>query len=320
MAGQGSTGERAGDRILLGIGFMVGANLIFGLINVMAKWLGETYPVVEIVFFRNLFALPTIVWLLMRQDGFRPLRHAHWGSHVVRGVLGFGHITLLFLSFTLMPLADATAISFAAPLILTALSVPLLSEKVGVWRWSAVIAGFIGVLITASPSGDFGYGGALAGLGSATCFALAMITVRRMSATESSAAIAFTYTAIMTLLAGLAMIPVWVVPAWSHLAVLLVAGLVGGIGQYFIAQAYALAPASATAPFTYTTLIWALLFGFLIWSEEPTLHLAIGCTIVIASGLVILWREHRLRNLATVRPKAATPPRRPPNIDRDDGG
>lgn len=295
MGGQTSSGERASDRIVLAIGFMVAANLIFGLINVMAKWMAETYPVVEIVFFRNLFALPPIIWLMVRQNAFRPLRYANWGSHAVRGVLGFGHLTLLFLSFTLMPLADATAISFAAPLILTALSVPLLSEKVGPWRWSAVIAGFIGVLITASPTGDFGYLGALAGLGSATCFALAMITVRRMSATESSAAIAFTYTLIMTVLAGLATIPFWVVPAWPHIAVFAGAGLIGGMGQYFIARAYALAPASATAPFTYTTLIWALLFGFLIWSETPTIYLGIGCFIVIASGLVILWRENHLR-------------------------
>jgi drug/metabolite transporter (DMT)-like permease len=300
MGGQTSHGERATDRIVLAIGFMVSANLIFGLINVMAKWMAETYPVIEIVFFRNLFALPPIIWLMVRQGGFRPLRYANWGSHAVRGVLGFGHLTLLFLSFTLMPLADATAISFAAPLILTALSVPLLSEKVGPWRWGAVIAGFIGVLITASPSGDFGYVGALAGVGSATCFALAMITVRRMSATESSAAITFTYTAIMTVLAGLATIPFWMVPAWSHLGVFLGAGLIGGIGQYFIARAYALAPASATAPFTYTTMIWAVLFGFLIWSEVPTVHLAIGCCIVIASGLVILWRENRRRSAAAV--------------------
>jgi len=299
MSGQSSKGERASDRIVLAIGFMVAANLIFGLINVMAKWMAETYPVVEIVFFRNLFALLPITWLMVTQGGFKTLRYAKFGPHILRGVLGFGHLTLLFASFTLMPLADATAISFAAPLILTALSVPLLSEKVGPWRWSAVIAGFIGVLITASPTGDFGYAGALAGLGSATCFALAMIMVRRMSATESSASIAFTYTLIVTILSGIATIPFWVVPEWAHLGVFLVAGLIGGIGQYFMARSYSLAPASATAPFTYTTLIWALLFGFLIWSETPTIHLAIGCCIVITSGLVILWRENRLWKLQT---------------------
>ena len=288
-------GSRAGDSIPAGIAYIIAANFIFGLINVAAKWLAESHAVVEVVFFRNAFALVPILWMMQRQGAFAELRRINWAGHTVRGVVGFCHLSLLFLSFTLMPIADATALTFAAPLFLTALSVPFLGERVGVWRWTAVLAGLAGVLIAVPPTGEIGALGLAVGLGSAACFALAMITVRKVSGTDSSITIAFTYTLIMTFLSGIATIFAWSTPSLSELLLLAGLGLIGGFGQFFLARAFERAPASVTAPFTYTAMIWAVLFGWIIWSDVPGLELWIGCAIVVASGLVIIWRESRRR-------------------------
>jgi drug/metabolite transporter (DMT)-like permease len=270
----------AADNIPLGLASMALAVFLFGLINVAVKWLAADYSIVEILFFRNLFALAPSSFLIWRSGGLATLRTRRWEMHLLRAVLGATSLGLLFWSFDLMPLADAIAISFATPLVLTALAGPVLNERVGLRGWAAVLTGFAGVLLVARPTGDVVNVGALAGIVSAVLFAFAMITIRRMSATESSAAITFYYSLICAGLAGLVLPFDWTAPDGLALLGFAGIGLAGGLGQYFMTRAYALAPASATASVNYTSMIWAIAFGYAIWGELPDLVDLIGITII----------------------------------------
>jgi drug/metabolite transporter (DMT)-like permease len=256
------------------------AVFLFGLINAGVKWLAADYSIVEILFFRNLFALLPSSVLVWRSGGLAVLRTRRWEMHLLRAALGATSLGLLFWSFDLMPLADAIAISFATPLVLTALAAPVLKEHVGSRTWAAVLVGFAGVLLVARPSGDVVNVGALVGMVSAVLFAFAMITIRRMSATESSAAITFYYSLICAGLAGLALPLSWTTPDGLALLGFAGIGLAGGLGQYFMTRAYALAPASATASMNYTSMVWAIAFGFAFWGEVPDLVDLVGIAII----------------------------------------
>lgn len=299
------------DNVPAGIGYVVLAIFLFSGINVVVKWLAAAYPVTELLFFRNLFGLVPCLWLVAQAGGTATLRTTRWDLHLTRGVLGVTSLGLFFWSLDLMPMADAQALSFAAPLFLTALSVPLLGEKVGPWRWGAVLVGFAGVVLAAMPGRDAGALnglGALVGIGSALLFALAMLSIRRMARTEASAAITFYYTAICAAVTAPFVLVDWVVPSVADLGALAAAGLAGGLGQYCLTRAFALAPASATAPFNYTAMIWAMLFGYVFWGEVPGTALLAGTALVVASGLVILWRERRRPSVTAPATQAADDP------------
>ncbi len=281
-------------RIRQGIGYVLGAVLVFSAVNVLVKWTVAEYPINQVLFFRNAFALVPAIALVAASGGLAALRTARPGAHLLRGVFGVAAMAALFLSFQMLPLADATAISFVQPLFLTALSVPFLGERVGIYRWSAVVVGFVGVLIMVQPGTGTLDGGALVGLTSALLMAAAFIMVRRLSTTETSGAIVF-YFAVMSTLATAALLPLgWRTPTLGDFGLLALLGLAGGTGQYLMTQAFRLAPAAVIAPFNYTAMIWAALFGYLIWGELPTPALLLGGSVVMASGLYILYREtHR---------------------------
>jgi drug/metabolite transporter (DMT)-like permease len=274
-----------------GIAFMLGSVFVFSCANVLVKWCAESYPVGEIAFFRTGIALVPTMALVATNGGLPLLRTHHPLSHLFRGGIGVLSMLLIYYAFGALPIGDATAISFAGPLFMTALSVPMLGEKVGVYRWSAVIVGFLGVLLITRPGHALFNLGALAAVVSAFTYAVAMISVRQMSRTEHPVTIVFYFTMIGTLVMG-ALLPFgWVTPSWTGLAALVSIGLGGGIGQYFQTQAFRLAPAAVAGPFNYASIVFAGVFGYLIWDEVPTAPVLVGIAIVVASGLFIVYRE-----------------------------
>jgi len=275
---------------------MVASTLMFSILWTFVKFLSDRYSVYEIAFFRNFFALIPAIWMVLRSPNPRDVLKVHRISgHVWRSVLGVAGILLGFLSYHLMPLADAVAISFMAPLLVTALSVPLLGERVGLFRWSAVLVGFSGVMIIIQPGEGLITPGVLVAIGAAFTGALAQITIRQLNRSHDHPnAIVFYFTVFATLFTALPLPFVWQTPlGWEDWGLMLAMGLSGGAGQYFMTRAFNLAPAAVVSPFNYANLLWATAAGWLIWDTIPQRHVFVGAVIVVASGLVILYRESR---------------------------
>jgi len=274
-----------------GIASMLLCVLIFGVMDALVKLAAEHHPTGQIIFFRNLFAFVPLFFFIRRAGGLAVLRTRYVTQHVVRSITGASSMALTFLAFALMPLADAVAIGLSAPIFLTALSVPLLSEKVGWRRWSAVGVGFVGILVITRPgSGVFGLL-ALLPLGSAVLYAVAMIQIRKVATREPAATMAFYFTLCAALLGAASLPWQWVTPSPLMLACLISIGILGGLAQMALTEAYRLAPVSVVAPFEYSALLVAAVLGFAIWGQIPDLFVWLGAGIVVASGLYILHRE-----------------------------
>jgi len=282
-----------------GIALIFLSSALFALMNATVKLLAGRLSPVEIGFFRQLVSLIPIAFVIMREGGPAVLRTRRPIGHLFRGLIGNLGMIVIFLSIAWLPLADATALSFSSPLFVTALSVPLLGEAVGLTRWSAVVAGFVGVIIMTHPSGAWlGRGaGAGAGMGVLAGFmsALMMITIRQLSHTEPAVRIVFYFASIGCLLFGALLPFFWIWPTPWEWVGLIAIGLIGGLSQLSMTQAYRHAPASVLAPFGYSSILWSTLFGYLLWSELPGRRTLLGAAIVIASGLVIVYREARQR-------------------------
>ena len=282
---------RPSDNIPRGIACLVGATTLFSSVNMAAKLLAETYPVGQIAFFRCIGAVVPCLVIVALHGGFWSLRTRHLGLHGMRTFFGFVSLTAAFLSFSLMPLGDAVAIGYAGPLFVTALSVPLLGDRVGKHRWSAVLVGFIGVLLMAHPSGSVPLMGVAVALTNAFFYALSMISVRQLGATETASAMLFYHTGFSTLFGALLLPFGWVTPDLPGLAMLVGIGLIGGVSQWLVIHAFRQAPPSSLSPFAYIGLVLALVWGWLVWGEVPTLWLLSGAAIVVSAGLYILHRE-----------------------------
>lgn len=279
------------DRPLRGIVLALLGVSGFALMDAAAKHLSAGYPVGQIIFVRNLFALLPLLLLLWRDGGLAVMHSRQPGLQVVRGLAIFGALVTFFLGLRYLGLAEATAIGFAAPLFITALSVPMLGERVGVHRWSAVLVGFAGVVIMLRPGGDSLQLAVLLPLAAAFFYGLAMNATRRLSRTDATPAIAI-YGNLTALFLSLAMLPFgWVTPAGPDLWVFAAMGLIGGCSTYLLTLAYRFAAASVIAPFDYIALVWAVVLGWLIWRELPDLATWIGVAVLISSGLYILHRE-----------------------------
>lgn len=284
------------ERMLAGIGSMCVASALFVIMDSIVKHLaGLGYPTVQLVFCRSLFALVPVLVMLRSAGGFALLRTRRPGGHLVRSMMGMGSLLLFFYAYGAMPLADVIAVGFSAPLFMTALSVPFLGEKVGIYRWSAVLVGFAGVLVMVRPGVGITDMAALAPLAAAVFYAFAMIAIRRIADTERSLTIVFYFSGFAALVSG-AILPFdYLAPrSWEDAALLVLVGLLGGTAQYFLTQAFRLAPMSVVAPFDYGSMIWAVLLGYALFGEVPAWHVMAGAVVVIASGLFILYRETRL--------------------------
>ena len=281
-----------------GIALMLVSVMMFCVMDSLVKWLGTSYPIHQIVFFRCAVALVPCSVFIWQAGGLRTLHTDRMGMHILRAAVGLGSMGLMFFAYAHMKIADAVAVFFSAPLFLTALSGPLLGERVGLRRWSAVLVGFIGVLVIVNPSSDVLSPGALAALGGALGFAIAMIVVRKLSKTDSVACISFWFTATGTVIGALLIARFgWVTPSWTDLMLLCLVGLIGGIGQQVMTYAFRYGESSVVAPMEYTAMIWVTLIGYVVWQEVPDLRTLLGVAIVIASGLYILYREALLSGL-----------------------
>lgn len=284
------------EEIRRGILFMIASVFVFSVINALVKWEAERYPLAEVVFFRCVFSLVPCMALLATSGGFRLLRTQRLGEHVGRGLMQFVSMMCIFAAFGMMPLANAVAISFSSPLFLTMLSIPLLGERVGRHRWTAVLVGFAGVLLMVHArggglDGGFASPGAVLALTSAAIGASVTIAVRRMTLTEASPTLV-TYQALVTTILSAMLLPfAWTAPRWQDALIMAGIGLCSGIGQFWWTQAYRFAPAAVAAPFSYLSMIWALLLGYLIWGDVATPALIGGSLVVASSGLYILYRE-----------------------------
>jgi drug/metabolite transporter (DMT)-like permease len=260
----------------------------------------------QLLFSNALFALVPVIAVSARRGGLARLRTRRPGMHLLRGLCGMFGGLLAFYAYSRLPLADAYSIIFATPLLITALSVPILGEQVGWRRWSAVGVGFVGVLIMLQPGvAPIGIG-SLAALGAACASALSILLVRKLSATESTAGIALYSN--LTVLVGMGALLAFdhVVPNLVDLALMAAAGFIGGTALLVLIDAYRHAPAALVAPFQYSQMLWAILLGFAIWGDLPEPAKLLGAAVVAASGLFILYRETTLgrRPTASLHPSA----------------
>jgi len=270
-----------------GIIYMLLAMLTFTLVNALIKGTIVRYPVNEIVFFRFFFSLlpcALIVWIQEGRQGFifhKPL------FQVARGCLGTVALTFMFYSFGALPLADAMAITFSGALFTVIFSIPILKEHPRFAQWMAILCGFVGVLIIAKPTGNIGYTAALAAVIGAALDAVSMASGRLLTRTISPGNMAFYFAVVATLVSGSSLMYNGIMPLpgdWLPLAFM---GIGGGVAQYFIAKAYALAPTAAVAPMIYSAAIWSILVGYIVWGDLPDWQTLIGMGIVIASGCYV---------------------------------
>ena len=270
----------------------------FSISAAFVKTIGTGIPVVEVFFFRSAFMLLPLLTLVIGSGGLAALRMRNPGSHVLRTIFGMMGVFGSFYGFVYLPLVTATALGFTSPLFLTLLAIPILGERVGWRRWLAVLVGFCGVLLMVRPEPGttdtewLALGLCLVG---ALAWALAMITIRKMGeAGESGVAIVFWFAFFSSVLAGMAMIPVWVWPSPTQWALLAGIGLVSAIAQIMMTDAYRRGEASLLAPFEYSAIIWTTALGALIWAEMPDAWDFLGILVLVGAGLYIWYREIKL--------------------------
>ena len=299
------------DRPLLGIGMMLAGIAGFAMMDALIKWLTMDYPVAQVVALRSWFGLPLLCLLVHFEGGFRALKTNRPQAHILRYFLVLTLSFTFFWALSQMKLVDAVALSFAAPILIAALSVLVLKESVGWHRWAAIGTGFCGVLIMLRPGMGVFQWAAFVVLCSALAYALLAITTRAFKSTESTASLVL-YPQLGVSLTGIILAPVfWVTPSLSDLGLFALAGIFGSVGIICLTQAFRLAPVAVVSPFEYTALIWATLLGFLMWRELPDVATLVGATIVAASGIYIIYRE--AITIGRARPKL-------PSMSPDDTG
>ena len=281
---------------LLGIGLRVGAGTCFALMAALIKLSaqhGVSLP--ETAFYRFAFGLPPLLVWIALTGSFGAWRTARPLAHLWRGAIGLSTMVVAFSAVTLLPLAEATTLSFIAPLFSVALSALFLSEQVGPHRWSAVAVGLLGVIVVMQPGGSrlepLGLGLAvLAALG----VAAVTITLRQIGKTERTPTIVLWFTLFS--MAGTGAFLPWYGQAHDAetWAILVGLGLSGGIGQLFLTSSLRFAPVPVVVPFDYTQLLWAVLLGWLLWDTHPAATTWLGAAIIVASGLYTIYREHKL--------------------------
>jgi drug/metabolite transporter (DMT)-like permease len=283
------------DRLLQAIGLMCLYVSLIVFVNAAGKILTSGYHPLQIVFFRHGVAFLFMVALFMPRHGWRILMPRRPGLQIVRGVFGILSSIFYFSGLVTLSLATAAAISFTAPLVVTALSVPLLGEKVGLHRWAAVAVGFTGAMIIIRPGfGDTAQWGALQLVGSACCGAMYQIITRRLAGQDRAET-----TNIWSGLVGSAvvclLVPfVWRTPIEAESWVLFIAlGLIGGTGHYLLTKAFERGPASLLSPFNYLQLIGATFTGYVLFRQLPDGWTWVGAAVIVGAGLFIAQRENR---------------------------
>lgn len=284
------------NHLVLGIAAALAAYFLLALMNAFAKMLGDFHHPLEIGFFRNIVALvPFLVWAWFA--GFERLKTRKPAGIIIRSLIGTVSLVVTFAAFIAMPMAETTAFLFTSSLFLPVLSYFFLKEKVGPWRWSAIVAGFIGVLVMVQPTGQVTAIGITLALSAALLHATLGTVLRYLGKTESPMTITFYFLLIGALVTAIPM-PFIASPLhpslwWVYLGI----GLSGAAAQFMLATAFRYAQAALVTIFNYSGLIWATLFGWLIWGDLPTAAILTGGGIVIASNIFIIWREQKRKSV-----------------------
>jgi drug/metabolite transporter (DMT)-like permease len=250
----------------------------------------------ESVFYRHAFALPLILGWIAAGPGFASVKTARPGAHVWRSLLGTGGMALNFLTFTLLPLAEATVLLFTVPIFATILSSAVLKEQVGSHRWGAVLLGFGGVLIVVQPAGSvLPTQGVAVGLLAALVVSGVSVTLRQIGRTESATTTVFWFT-ILSTAPMIVLMPVFGrMHDLETFGLLIGLGLTGGLAQLALTASLRLAPVSVVLPMDYSNLIWSALIGWLVFATLPGASLWLGAPLIMISGIYIVYREHRLQ-------------------------
>jgi S-adenosylmethionine uptake transporter len=276
-----------------GLGFAFLAFALFATHDAIIKALGQDYSIFQIIFFAMLFAFVPLAVMVLADQSTGNFRPRHPWLVLARAVLSLTAMSCAFYAFVELPLAEVYALLFATPLLITALSVPLLGETVRARRWAAVVVGLIGVLIVLRPGMTVFSPGHLAALCSACAAATATIIVRKIGGEERSAVLIL-YPMLASMIVMGAALPWTYVPIeLPSLGLMATVGLLSVIAQLCSITAYRFAPAAVVAPMQYSQILWATLYGVVFFAEKPDTMVAIGASIIIGSGIFIVWRESR---------------------------
>ena len=272
---------------------MLAAVLMFALMDAGLKLLSSHYPPLQVAALRGLSSLPLVTLWVLATVPVRSLLRVHWPLHLFRGALGIAMMVGFVYGLRTMPLSTAYAITFVAPLLVTAMAGPLLKEKVGAARWSAIGIGLVGVLVILRPTGDdMLTGGGLAILIAALCYAMGAITVRMLAQRDSTQAMVFWFVVLLSLGAWLLALPAWKALQPAHGWIIAGVGVSGSLAQVALTEAFRRGEASLIAPLEYTALVWGVLLDVALWSVLPDGVTWIGAGIIVASGLYLLRREN----------------------------
>ena len=274
---------------------MVASVICFSIMDICVKWL-DYYPVGQVLFLRFFIGFIPIFFIIPRKKLLSFYKTSRPGLHAFRAFTGAAAIIALFIGLRELPLADVVSLTFGGPIFVTVASIFFLSEKVGIKRWSAVFLGFIGMLLIVQPAFidlNFYY---ITPIIFCIFFACVAISVRSLSKTEPNYRIAFYFTLLCSLL-GIATIfkGDWILPNRIDLGIFIIMGLCGSVANLLLTQSYRLAETSLVTPIKYLSLVFAIVFGFLIWSEIPKLLTLFGALLVITSSLIIFMRENKLK-------------------------
>jgi drug/metabolite transporter (DMT)-like permease len=267
----------------------------FAFMDSLLKFLTEHYPTMQVSAMRGFASLPFILIPLLFSRNIRELKPVRWRLHLMRGFLSVFLLATFVYAIRVLSLADAYSIFLSAPLLVTALSVPILGEKVGWHRWLAIGVGLCGVVVMLRPStSSLMTVGALAAFVSAVAYAISVVSVRVLSNTDSNTSIVFWSMLIMTLVSTLFALRDWQSIRVEHFGVIIATGAFGALAVHLLTLAYRSAPASMIAPFEYTALLWGVSIDWLVWHTLPSARVYIGGSIVVLSGLYLIWRESRV--------------------------
>jgi len=269
--------------------------------DVIVKW-SVDYPVGQVLFFRGFFGIIFYFFIIPRERLHNFYKTKRPGLHSLRCIAGLIAIIAIFIALRKLPLATVVSISFAAPIFTTIFSIFLLSEKVGIYRWLAVLVGFIGILIITEPG--------ISNLNIYYIFPIIFclglsyvaITLRQLSTTEPVWLISLFFSIAITFLSFLTLPFGWVMPSFNHFLILSLVGIFGGVSNLWLSQSYKYSEVSLVTPLKYLTLVFAIIFGYFIWDEIPTIKTLIGALLVIVSTLIIFRREIYKKKIITSRP------------------
>jgi drug/metabolite transporter (DMT)-like permease len=304
-------------RPLRGIGLKLASVLVFIAMQALIKAVSGRVPPGEAVFFRSAFAIPVIVvWLSFTGELATGFRARDPIGHVWRGVVGTTAMGLGFAGLAFLPLPEVTALGYAAPLLTVIFAAMFLGEEVRLFRISAVVLGLAGVLVVLSPRLTLAGQetvqatqalGAMLVLTGAVFAALAQVFVRKLVNTEATSAIVFWFSVTAAVLSLVTLPFGWVWPTPREAALLVTCGVLGGLGQILLTSAYRHADASVVAPFDYASILFAIAIGWWVFAEAPTVQVLAGAALVVAAGVLIIWRERRLGIERARQRKAMTP-------------